>query len=70
MNMNDTGCPLQLDCSCVFYGTKNNGASALTASRLPNGAGLATILEAHELLIGQLKAQLLSLQNQMNKPNT
>lgn len=67
MKNNDTGCPLQLDCSCIFYGTKNNGTSALTATRLPNGASLATILEAHELLIGQLQAQIRLIQNQLNK---
>lgn len=68
MNNNDTGCTMQLDCGCVFYGTKNNGASALTSSKLPNGASLATILEAHELLIGQLQAQIKQLQ--ANNPTT
>jgi len=68
MNGNDTGCPVQLDTNCIFYGSKNNGASVLTISSLPNGASLSRILEAHELIIGQLQSQIKSLQVQVAKP--
>jgi hypothetical protein len=69
MNQNDSGCPIQLDCTCVFYGTKNTGASSLNTSRIPNGASLATVLETYDLLIGQLQAQIKALQVQLNKIN-
>ena len=40
-----SGCPLQLDASCVIYHKQNNEVSGLTNLALPNGATLELILE-------------------------
>jgi len=62
---NKTGCPVQLDCSCVFYGLNSNGVSQLTSSMLPHGTSLLKIIEAHELLIGRMQQDIASLKKQL-----
>lgn len=41
-----TGCPINLDASCVFYGLTSDSPSLLTCINANNGDSLASILEA------------------------
>lgn len=49
-----TGCPIQLDASCVFYHIANNSTSQLTGLNLSNGATLQLILETIDVKIREL----------------
>lgn len=56
-----TGCPVQLDFSCVIYHKSNNEVTELDGLNLSNGATLELVIESLDEKIKQLKVLDFSL---------
>lgn len=65
-----SGCPVQLDFSCVIYHKSNNELSQLTNLGLNNGATLDQFAVAVDNLLGQLNVPDWSLPFLRNAPNS
>lgn len=57
----ETGCPVQLDFSCVLYHKSNNDITGLTNLGLSNGATLNQFADLVDVYIGQIKASAFTL---------